>query len=218
MPGETTTTTAPATGTAAPPVAPVEGAPVAPKVDAGDGSMITAPAAKPTDAKPTDAKPPIAPAAIELKLPEGFDDKDPLIAGFRETAGKLGLKSDQAQGILDLYAKDLKLAVEADNARRKTESEAGRAAMKADPEYGGAKYQQSLVEANSAIDRAPFAAELRQALHSAGLLDHPAVVKTFAFFGRSLKEDTVRGANGAPTANADDWARIAFPNTPSLHK
>lgn len=221
MPGETTTqTTTPPAGTTPPPAAP------APATAPPTTTLLTAPAQDPkttppagTTPPPAGTQPPPAAADIELKLPDGYDPKDPALADFKTVAKELGLKSEQAQKIADLYVKSQE-PLRAELARQAAEKATWESAIKKDPEIGGAKYAESLELARRAVVKFG-GAELKQVdqlLEESGLGNHPAFVKLFARIGRGLGEDTVSGGVGSTPANPNDWAKVAFPNSPDLHK
>lgn len=117
-----------------------------------------------------------APAEIDLKLPDGFAKDDPLIGDFTKTAKDLGLKSESAQKLFDLYAGAKAAEAKALNESLSAQTKQWVDSIKADKEFGGENFKASLVFANKAIDR--FGSpELRQALTASGLGNHPEVVK-----------------------------------------
>lgn len=184
--------------------APVEAAPVAP----------VAPTEKPAEGvKPAE----VAPAAeVELKLPEGFKADDALLGQFKATAKELGLKSEQAQKVFDLYAGAQKAQAEATQKALEAESKQWVDAVKADKDIGGANLQASLVAANKAVHQ--FGGpELHQLLDATGLGNHPLVVKTFARIGKAIAEDSSAGTRGANGGNSEEARhRALYPNSPEL--
>lgn len=160
-----------------------------------------------------------APAKLELKLPQGFDAKDPLFTGFSETAQKLGLKSEQAQGIFDLYAKhQAQVAQQAAEGDKQLIQQWGAAAEK-DPELGlsGAQREANLGLYRSTVTRLG-GPELQELLHETGLANHPAVIRAFLRAGREVAEDTTRGGRATAPKDDDSQAlyREMFPKSPEL--
>jgi hypothetical protein len=213
--GETqmTSTTAPA---GAPAVAPAP-APAAAPAAAPTTLLGTPPAPAATEApagekKPEGAAPaPAAAAELELKLPAGFDPKDAMLGEFKGVAKELGLKSEQAQKIFDLYAKSQEPMARALGTLY-SGSEGWVEGLKKDPEFGGANFDKSARMAAMAV--AKFGGEpLRELFDSSGLGNHPALVKTFAAIGKALAaEDSVAGSSSQGTAPAADPLAVMFPS------
>lgn len=202
-------------------------APVAPAAATAPDSLLSAPAPTPAPAapapaaeapKPAAAVAPVAPVPLELKLPEGVTKDDPLIAGFTPLAQEFGLKGEQAQKLVDLYAGAQKAQTEKTNAALIAETKAWQDATKADPEIGGEKFAASIALANKAVS-AFGGQELFDILKASGLGSHPVVVKAFARAGKAIAEDTSAGtSNGAaPSATtAEARLRALYPNSPEL--
>lgn len=143
------------------------------------------------------------PAALELKLPDGFEPNDELLTQFKAHATELGLKSEGAQKLFDLYAG-------AQAAQAKAQSDAAEAqhkgwleALKTDKEVGGAQFEANKQTAFKAMVK--FGAndpELRELLNS-GLGDHPALVRLMYRVGKSIDEDSISGtSSGAGNGKA----------------
>lgn len=203
--GSTTTTTPPGAG------ANTETLLGAPKKDEG---TKTEGGEKKTEA------PKVESTKVDIKLPEGFDAKNPLLGKFTEVAQKSGLKSEQAQAIFDTYASHLAEVAKQDTAADQQLVQSWREATEKDPALGlnGAKRDENLALYRNTVTRLG-GPELQQILHETGLANHPAVVKAFLSAGRAIGEDTVRGSqNGAPPKSNDANAvyRDLFPNSPTL--
>lgn len=164
-----------------------------------------------------------AAAALALKLPEGVDAKDPTVAEFKKLAAKAGLDSAKAQGLYDLHAKALsaaqKAGTDASVAEIATTRKEWVSQLKADKEYGGAKFPETQALLKKVMTRYAPDAETLEFLNS-GPGDHPGLVKLIARIGRDLAEDTVAKSttagkpNGA--ASAEERLRKAYPNSPEL--
>ena len=160
------------------------------------------------------------PDAYELSAPEGLtlDAKDVELATpvFKE----LGLSNEAANKLMPVaaqFAKNIadRLATEQlgqVTAWRKEQF----AAAQADPEIGGAKWDESLTYAAKALDTfgATKGSPFRNALDESGWGNHPEMIRMFSKIGRAVGEDTdfVRGDVGAPVEQ--NPARILYPNDP----
>lgn len=190
--------TQPAAGAAADPKAPMLGG--------------AADAANPSGEQGADGKPKdVQPAALELKMPEGWDAKSEGVQAFTKLAQESGLKADQAQKIFDLHAQALTKAQEpliaaAQEELKKVQaekqaqrSEAWRAEIQKDPQLGGAKFPETVRLANQALAKygGPEAVKALQALQ---LTDCAPLVRLLANVGRAMGEASTAGAPAAGAA------------------
>jgi len=81
--------------------------------------------------------------------------------------------------------------------------------MKSDKEIGGDSFTPSVKHAQNAINKFGTP-ELKSALDSYGMGNHPELVRVFARIGKAMAEDTHVGGN-AGGAEADQSKRM-FPN------
>ena len=114
--------------------------------------------------------------------------------GFTEAAKSVGLSQENAQKMFSaMYG-------EADNyVRRRTQEFAAQWAeqSKADPEFGGANFNQNMGQIATAYKQ--FATpELKHLLDASGLGNHPEVMRLFYRVGKALSQDTGVRAQGAP--------------------
>ena len=114
--------------------------------------------------------------------------------GFTEAAKSVGLSQENAQKMFTaMYG-------EADNyVRRRTQEFAAQWAeqSKADPEFGGANFNQNMGQIAAAYRQ--FATpELKQFLDASGIGNHPEVMRLFYRVGKALSQDTGVRAQGAP--------------------
>jgi hypothetical protein len=205
---------------AAAPVAPVA-TPPAPVATPTAPQAAPAPAAAPETsgtalggaptlpAKPVegDAGKPTKPAEVAdivLKFPDGMQvDKD-LVDKFTPIAKELGLKSDQAQKIANLYAERIqaqeKSVTDAWANQQKSWAEANRK----DPEIGGPNYDANVAVAREAISK--FGGEaLRKEIDELGIGDNPALLKAWVQIGKATGTDKV-GRTGQPVPVHDENA------------
>lgn len=197
--------TSAATPPAAPPVAPPATAPAAPV------APVT-PAAPPSPEVPKAEFAPKSlisgPVDVQINVPEGFkfDPKqlDTVKALFKES----GLDSPKAQKIADYYFGLQKTAVE----QQKEQVLKWGEESKADPEIGGAKFEQTVNDAKRAISR--FGSkELVDMLDATGLGNHKAVLSTLARIGKMIAEDKASIGPAGPGVDqkGKDLAALMYP-------
>jgi hypothetical protein len=157
-----------------------------------------------------------APAAdITLKLPDGFDVKDPLLTGFTALAKEAGLKPEVAQKMADLYVQRKQEEVKQQQERWTTQAQDWITGAKADKEYGGEKFTANLDIARKALTR--FGSEpLGALLDTTALGNHPEVIRFFVRVGKALAEDSVAGTTGtgagaAPANDEEARLRVMYP-------
>jgi hypothetical protein len=131
----------------------------------------------------------------DIKLPEGTAIDERTASEFKGLVRKMGMTQERAQKALDYGNQIIKQRMEAiykpwhDN-QAKWEAE-----VKADPEIGGAKFEQNMETArlvfqpsdsNPFIKNAGEATALKRALIHTGAGNHPAVIKLFRNAGRFI--------------------------------
>lgn len=137
------------------------------------------------------------PAALELKLPEGFAADEAVLGKFKAAAAELGLKSEGAQKLFDLYAGTVQQQQQA----LEQQQQGWKDAAAKDKEIGGAASEKSLAEARKALTK--FGTPELQALLSDNAVgDHPEVIRLLARVGKALGEDSVSSLTGAGNAGA----------------
>lgn len=146
-----------------------------------------------TDTKDAKPEPPAVPEKYEFKLPDGMTLDTEALSKFEPIARKLGLDQERAQEVVNLYA-GLK---QADTQRQQDDwakqvsdwSEA----VKTDKELGGQAFDTNVAAAQSAMARFGTP-ELKAALESTGLGNHPELIRAFTRIGKAMGEDTFRTA------------------------
>lgn len=184
--------------------------PPAPTPAPAEGAVPPAAAAPaPTEAPkpPEGEKPaPVAPAPLELKLPDGVKVDDKVLGDFKAAATEAGLDSAKTQKFLDLYLATQKAqATAAETAQRaafETQQADWAKALEADKELGGAKLQETALYSRKAVQR--FAPELVPLLNDTGLGSHPDVIRVFNRIGRAISEDSLQGTGSATPPKASD--------------
>jgi hypothetical protein len=172
----------------------------APKYDK-DGFEIDAEGKQKLDAegkpipKPAETKAPAEYA--DFTVPEGTKMDEQTSVEFKGLAKELDLTQEQAQKLLDFGGEKLRAQVEAPyKLWAKTQAD-WQAEVKADPEIGGTKFEQSIKDAaqvfvpgesNPFVGSAEEAKALRDALNMTGAGNNPAMVKFFVKIGKLLAE------------------------------
>lgn len=152
-----------------------------------------------------DAKPEGAPEKYEFAMPDGMQIDARAMADFEPLARELNLSQEQAQKLVDVYARQVLARHEAKNA----ELEEWVKRMKTDSEIGGAAIDSSLRRAQSVI-RIFGTPELDKALKSTGFVNHPEMVRLMARIGKAMAEDAfITGGNAS--AGPRDPAKVLFP-------
>jgi len=150
------------------------------------------------------------PDSYDLKLPEGFDAPEGLMASFKEMAKELKLSNEDAQKMVDLAVKQ---AQEIDSRNQQVwaaQREAWREELTEDPKYGGKNLEATLRDA-ARVFRLYGNEAVVEALNAFGLGDHPEFVKMFARIGRAFREDRlVEGEKGAAEPKSPE--SIFYPN------
>lgn len=146
------------------------------------------PAKTPEPAKP--AEPP-APIKYEFKLPDGVELQPEGLEEASKLFNEIGIPADKAQGLMDLYIKNVQAAIAASGEASKAEFIATRKAwtdeVMADAEIGGANFPQVKATVGRLIDNYG-APGLREALMLTGADNNPAVIRSLFRMGKALTE------------------------------
>jgi len=171
--------------------------------DAGTGDTGD----KQTDNK--DAKPEGPPEKYEFQLPDGMELDQEALAEFDPIARELNLNNEQAQKLASIYANRMQKSVQQQQESWNQTIAKWVSDMKSDKEIGGDSFTPSVKHAQNAINKFGTP-ELKSALDSYGMGNHPELVRVFARIGKAMAEDTHVGGN-AGGAEADQSKRM-FPN------
>lgn len=183
---------------AAPAAEPVAPAPVAEPAKPAEPVKAAEPTPAPEPSKP--AEPPPAPVYEAFKLPEGAEIDPAEHAKFTEMLGKFELdgKVDHAkaqafgQQLVDYYYAEMKRVQDAGQAAWTRMRDEWKGQFIADPDLGGAHQKDTLVRCASMIEQyggtADQVKELRQALATTGMGDHPAMIRFVNNIGKILAE------------------------------
>jgi hypothetical protein len=164
-----------------------------------DGKAEAKTEEKTGEKKPEEKKPePRAPEEYaEFKVPEGTTLDEQTGTEFKGLAKELDLTQEQAQKLLDFGGDKLRAQIEAPYKLWAETQAKWQAEVKADPEIGGTKFEQSIKDAaqvfapgesNPFVKDAAEAKALREALNMTGAGNNPAIVKLFVKMGKVLAE------------------------------
>ena len=135
-----------------------------------------------------------APDKYELALPEKSLVDGKRLDEIAAFAKAQGLSNKAAQAILQRENETLQTGIEGNDKALKARSEAWLTELKADPEYGGAKTNETVALASLAVAR-HGSPELAKFLEDTRMGNHPGVVKMLAKI-MSLAKDDVIGTGG----------------------
>lgn len=203
------TSAAPSTATATQtPAAPA--ALAAPATPAATGTPA-APAAAPEAALISEAPPAVE--AFELRVPEGVKADESLMKEFGTLAKGLGMKSADAQKIVDIYATRVEAQAKAADEAFAKQQGAWKDEVKADKEIGGQNFDQTRVEVGRFFNAFDKDGSVRKAISQLGLGNHPAIVRLAVRAAKLLREDGVVAA-GAPGGerSEEDKLRSKYPS------
>jgi len=153
-----------------------------------------------------------------FSLPEGVTMDETQTVEFKSFAKEQDLTQEQAQKVLEFGGAKLKALVEAPYKEWSETQKKWQAEVKADPDIGGTKYEESVKaaamvfvpgESNPFVKTGEEAQALRQALFVTGAGNNPAMVKFFVNIGRLLAEPgPLRGAPVALDKQGDLLAKM----------
>ena len=212
-PAAETTAAAPATETA-PAVNP----------QAAETATATETTTATTEAKPDEARVEGAPEKYaDFTMPEGMDVDTAALEGFAPVAKELNLTQEQAQKLVDYYAGRVKAQTEGAGEaaekwygeRRAAEiaqaNETGIAAIKADAEIGGPKFDSTKARIDEAIG-AVGTPELRAKFDTLGLGNDPDLVRLVNRLIDYTPQDRGERGGGAGGAPDKTYAQILYGN------
>lgn len=159
-----------------------------------DGKPVEEP---PKDGEPPKPEPRAPEEYAEFTKPEGVEFDEAALNDYKAFAKEQDLTQEQAQKLLEFGGDKIKALTEAPYKLWAETQTKWQAEVKADPEIGGTKFEESrrtaaLVfepgESNPFVKSAEEAKGLRDALNTTGAGNNPAIVKLFVKMGSLLKE------------------------------
>lgn len=187
--GQAQQTPPPGTPPATPPAAPP------PNGQAGTPPGTPPPAVPPAGQEGT---PPAPPATLSLKLPEKAVLDAQALERMTAKATTLGLSQELGQQVLEHVNAEVasfQQKQEADAAKMRTETWVQQA--QADPEIGGAKFNET-VQLSAQARKKFFTPEFDQMLETTGLGNHPEFIRAWSRVGRAMAESTLVQPQGEP--------------------
>lgn len=162
--------------------------------------------------KPAEPAAPIDPASYEVTLPEGITREDPLVAAFLEGAAGAALDAKAVQAVLDKTAPLVAEALAAPHKAWEQLNNEWQAAIKADPDVGGAKLPAAVESVTNLLDR-HGSPELKEALKVTGAVNNPAVFKFLHKMAAAYSESSgVAAGASAPMPNMPSAAALMYPS------
>lgn len=153
-------------------------------------------------------------AYTDFKLPDTFKVDEPVMGEFKTLAKELGLTQEAAQKLVDMQAK-----LQTGNATAFTETLQAHVektasewvtAAKADPEFGGAKFDENVAVAKQALDTFGTP-ELKNLLKESRLGSHPEVIRLLFKAGKAISQDGF--VPGRASSAAKDTATALYGST-----
>lgn len=155
-----------------------------------------------------------APETYEaFTLPEGVQLDEAALAEATPAFKEVGLSQEQAQKLVDVYAKLQQSAAEKTLAGFNQIKNDWKASLKADPEFGGDKLPQTVGAAKAVLAKYGDK-NLVNDLKEWGWANHPGLIKLLARVRGHLSEDTLETGDAAAQARVKSLAERMFPNMP----
>lgn len=156
----------------------------------------------PNTTESTQGKPNTSAEEISLQFPDGVVVDKALMDKFVPVAKELGLKSEQAQKLANMYMEQVKSQQTAVTDAWASQQKEWQAANRKDADIGGAKYDANVEVARSAI--AKFGGEtLAKEIDALGIGDNPVLLKAWYAVGKAMATDKA-GLTGAKPGTADN--------------
>lgn len=144
----------------------------------------------------TDDKPQGAPEEYaEFTLPEGYAMDEDLAGDLKAEAKAMNLTQEQAQKLADLGAKQMQKFQTMQADAMEKASEAWKAEVIADKEFGGENLKENLGYAAKALD-AHGTPELRTLLNQTRMGNHPELVRFMIRAGKAISDDKFDAGRG----------------------
>lgn len=134
----------------------------------------------------------------DFTLPEGMASDPETTEKFKATAKSLNLSQKQAQELVDLQtglaAKANTIALEGMKQAWTATATKWVSEAKADPEIGGAKYDQTIADSKAFIKAFNPSPAFQKMLIDTGVGNHPEFMRLTSKGGQALKDDVLHGA------------------------
>lgn len=165
---------------------------------------------KTQDGKADKGKPEGAPDEYtDFEVPEDGKMSEDQLTALKATAKELNLTQDKAQELVNREAAVRKEESESQLQLWRDQNNEWKDASRKDKEFGGEKFDESVVAAKSALKRFGNP-ELAQVLDDYGMGNHPEVIRFLTKVGSAMKEDSMHQGNAGDAPK--DPASILYPN------
>lgn len=148
-------------------------------------------------------------AYADFTAPDGIELDTVVLEDFKATAKELNLPQEAAQRVVDLGVALIQKATEQNAAAIAEVQQGWIQASKADPEFGGAKLNESLGLTRKALDKVG-SPELVTLLNDSGLGNHPEIIRVLAKVGKLFSEDGL--VTGSGDVQPQSAAKRIYPN------
>jgi hypothetical protein len=135
-----------------------------------------------------------SPEPYELTVPDGFDVPADNLKGFEKVCNEIGLTKDQADKLLGWHKEQADLMAADSQQQTEQVMQAWAQEMKADPEFGGKNWSNTVASARRAFEMFDPDGSLREFLRESRYQHNPMVIRAVARVGRAMSEhDWVSG-------------------------
>lgn len=166
---------------------------------------------KPEDTpKEPEKKPEDQPLVYDLKVPEGATLAKTSVDEFVSVAKEMKLPPEQAQKLVDWYAKHNGEAAATQAKAWETTVTGWAEQAKTDKDFGGAKFDASLKEAKATLGKFGNK-EFTEALNITGMGNHPEMVRFLVKVAKAMGEDKPVDGTLKGSGEVKDIAKILFP-------
>lgn len=146
----------------------------------------------------------------DIKLPEGVELDNDLATGFVDLVNTHKISPELQQALIDLQSKSMQALSAKDSENwTKTQGE-WETQIKADPEYGGTKFEATMSNVGKFVNTFGDDAA-KEAFDVTGAGNHPAIIKMLAKAAVLITEGTHVPAD-TPGEGKKDAASILYPN------
>ena len=145
----------------------------------------------------------------DFKLPEGVELDTAMLEQAIPIFKELNLTQEQAQKLVDFESARVAQARQAQADQFNTLINSWVEQAKADKEFGGDHFDESVKTARIAVDKFGTP-EFKQLMEDHGVGNHPEMIRFMLRVGKTLREDSP-GSNGNKVAGKQDRVSILYP-------
>ena len=172
-----------------------------------DGWIDSAAANAAAENGPTPMRPPASFDVESLHMPPDITADKDLLNDFGNLAGEMNLSQEQAQKLVDLQVQNLRCQ----ETRFKHMRNQWVEELRRDPEYGGQRFNATIKDAESVLQRFDTDGVVLQTLQATGFGDNPAVLKMLARIKQVISDDEFVSASGR-AKNTKSLNEILWPD------